>query len=1030
MTRSCSDAFARRLLPAILLLPALTGCLGGGSSPSNVPGTGRAGFVLESVEWGRLVDVFDQDGQLVERDVVIRESLRADGVDYVLGVNALTQSDTLTILASAGTTEFESLLNAARSGRSAVSAKGFNDPSPFTRVARNGAVRLQFSELVDPDSVDRQTVQVLVGNPPTKSLEVRYVVKNGVLGADGKPKGVLILDPTVSRFDQAQYGIPENGLGFPASFNQQDPNIIVRIPTQVDVLFGQLKVLTNLAGNHHLEPQPSDPIELSPSFDPIVVRAFRSGNTDDPYNGFMVDQVRPQLITEQPVDVLRVDSVAGSPSLRTLTYSIAVAGCREITPKVGDLFEVGGGVVLVSRVEDASNPDAYKVTGAVLTGTVDPTGVSQQGRLTSAYDEADYALQACWLSFSPEPMTLPSTGLDPYATTVTVRFNEAVDPVTVQSMETMVLCSFVDTDDPAENARRYNPTLETVGDFIDRQVGFQTEAGTSGSGRILFGPIEVSPDSREYTLAPLAGLTDAHDEGNGMRLCLALRDGRDGILDLAGNTVDFNRFVAGTTYQQDHLLTLSGDPATWPSDRYFALRFNSLDEDGDGLSEYGGQFTFIPGILKGRDINRFSRVADPKANAFIGQRIAFSQGVMTPLTPTGAALVTVYGYHHLNFGLLAPSEYNLDVEGLNWSPFGGAVFDDVFGRYALALAHSRYYPDDLINQQTGYPAYPNSGLLRQQVFKNNVLGRGQGYLEKVVFDAPYVISGVNMFSAVTGSSMMPWPTFQDTYTWRDTAIPQSITGAPNSGGVPPAITGQTVVYRAGDAPSIGLPLLMWFKCYPEGNYFGLNGFQVQIMVPSSALPAFRIFSAGGRDASDNWHLVIPDQPPEGEKPSGGYNTATGAKTKAYGPELYWGQVDFVVKVSRVYTHWFAFGGILDTITPVTSEPAPERQPPGTEVVVEFRGTSTLDTSLCPPDAVTIVNDTNCLDAYGDVESNSPCNPCPGTPQPTDWTRDTATFLSSPTPPTFFQLRFTFVSNTVQDFESELDAFGFAWNVRP
>ena len=1011
---------------------AVLASCGGGSTPSNQPGTGRAALHLETVEWGRLVDVFDAQGVLVERDVVIRESLQSDGVNYLLGVNLLTQAETLTILQPADGAVFESLLASAQSGRAAIATKGLDAPGPFSRVARNGAVRLQFSDLIDRQTVDRQTVQVLVGDPPFINQEVRYVVKNGERGADGRPKGVIILDPTVSSLEAVDLGIPENGVGFPLSLDSTSPNLEIRIPTEIDPLFGQNIILTNQSGNRHLEPRASDPVELSPSFDPVVVRALRTGNSADPYNGFMIDQQRPQLVTEQEVQVTQVAGVAGAPSLRTLTYHIRAQGCQEITPKVGDLFAVGNASVLISRVDNASDPAAYVVTGALLGGDLPPGSSTRIGRLTTAYSSADAALQLCWISFTPEPANaLPGDGLDPLAATFTVKFSEPMDPVTVKSMETLVLCSVKPGAGGSDPSRPYDPAGETVSEFIDRLLGYTSvdaAAGTTGSGRILHGSVEVSPDSRTFTIAPLAGLSDGNDEGSNLYLVVAMRDGSSGLLDLAGNPVNFTGYVAGNV-GQDERITLAGTP---PSDRYFALRFNSTDENNDGLAEYAGQFNFKPGKLSGRELVRFSRTADP-SNAFVGQRLQFGQGIMTPLTPAGAVLMTCFGYHHLGLGLTSVAEFNLDVEGMNWAPFGGNVFDDAFPRYSLALAHSKYYPDDFISPTTGYPTWPNSGLLRVQVFDNNILGFPEGLAdEKVVFDTEYRIAGVNRFSSpISGFTYMPWPAFDETYTWRDTSLPSSLKGAPNGAGVPPQITGLPATWVAGQVPSIGLPLLARYRCYPEGSFFGSNGFQVQIMVGSSALPAFRVFSAGGQDSGGRWNYIVPDVPDGGVQPIGGYNTQNGTVTKSFGPEFYWHQIDFVVRVSRVYTHWFELGGQIASITPPTLEPPVERQPPGTNVFVEFRGTTLVDVPNtggfnCEQQPNGLTDAITCFDDYGDWPNPGTC--CGIVATPYDWTRDPSTYLSLPTPPSYLQLRITFISNSDQGFEPELDALGFAFTV--
>ncbi len=1036
---------------AVLLLP---GCFNSSSSGnSNVPGSGRAKFFLETVEWGRLVDVLDVNGALVQRDVLIMESLQDQTGVYTLGLNPLTQSQTLTIHEVQGTAAFTSLYDAAQSGRAAVSTKGLDSLAPFSMVGRNGAIRLQFSEYVDPALVNGETIKVQVGDPPVVNQEVRYLVDNTTTGKDGKPKGVVIIDPTISRFDEANLGIPQNGVGFPASLDSVNPNAVIRIPTKVDVDNGQFQVLRNLGGTHSLQPTDSDPVVLSNGLDPIVLRAFRTGNDNDLFNGFMQDRVSPTLITELNV---QITEVSGSGFERSLTYAIESVNCRPVTPKIGDVFEIGQGLFTVTKIDDAANPNAYEVSGAVLESPESiPVGsyVSNpmQGRITTAYASADSGLQLCWVKFFPEPeYGLPARGIDPYST-ISISFSEPVDPATVKALESFVITSYVvdpiNPSDPADTylaeiyaARQFGfPNAESVADYIDRQLGYTVaveDVGTggsvtgtsSGSGRVLSGPLGIAPDGRTYTIAPAAGFTDAHDEGNGLRFAVSVRDGNDGIIDLAGNKVAFTDFVAGNE-GQDELIT-PGSTNPWPADRYFALRFNSTDENGDSLLEYGGQYVFDPGVLRGRQLVRFSRTADP-ANPYVAQRIQFTAGVMTPLTPTGAVLMTCWPYHILGLGLLAVAEFNLDVESLNWAPFGGNVLDDSFHRYSVALSHSERFPDDFINPSSGYPDYPNSGLRRNNDFDSSILGFPD-LNEDVVWDGAYQLTATKVFTATSGNKYMPWGDFTHTYTWRDTDITAlanldgpAYLGGKSSAGVPPDTVSGTKEYNAQFVPSIGMPLLARFRCYPRGNFFGANGFQVQIMCGSSALPAFRIFSAGGRDAGGNWHQVIPDdRATGGMNPQGGYQTSgqgAGSRTKAFGPELYWHQVDFVLRVSRVYTHWFSFGGKPDFISDITQEPAPEFQPPNTEVVVDVRGVQTLN---CGSSGSSPLTDASVLDFYGDYD-----NPCMS--DTTGWRSDIQSLLNDPAGREyeFFQFRFTFVSNIEQNLSPELDALGLAWSIQ-
>lgn len=1036
-----------------LLLAATPSCFG--DTADTGPGSGKAAVYLEDMTWGRLVDVLDVSGELIHSDVLIRESLQADGFTYELTQNLLTQSDVLTILHESESAAFETALDGATSGLASLQTRGFEDPPPFTKVARNGAIRLVFSEYLDPATVDRQTIQLLVQESQVnfQNLEVRYVVKQGV-GADGvTPKGIVIIDPTISRVDSSNLNIPENGVGLPESFDQINANLKIRIPTKVNPYLNQTMVLTNLEGSHDFDVRRSangtsieEPFEIA-GFDPVSVRAFRSGNKNDIFKGFMTDNTKPSLVVTQDVTVSSVLAVG---TVRTLTYSMDALRCRGLSPKAGDVFQIGDAILQVTQIVNGSNPSALQVEGTLLTGTLNAGGASLNGELTTRYTTADTALQLCFVTFSPEPSELPGAGLDPYAS-LTVRFSEPIDSSTVRSMDSFVLAS-VDVDAPIpapgedpDPARPWNffGTGETVGQYIDRLPGF---ALGGGSGRILFGPIAVGGDARTFTLTPVSGMTDAHGEGSGsagMLLNLAIRDGVDGVFDLAGNQVDFAGYVGGDPNQTEQM-SLAGAASSWPKDKYFALRGNGSDENGDQLPEYSGQLgpAVGDGILRGRPLTRFTRAAD-SSNQYVGQRQRFTSGLMTPLTPAGAVLMTIWGYHHLGFGLNNPTEYNLGVEGLSWSPFDGIVFDDVFDRFSVALGHSNRLPDDRINPQSGYPDQPNSGLRRlsSEPFDRNIFLYGddpvmyQQYDEKIMFDSVYQVSDINKYTNPAGNFMYPWPDFADSYVWRDTSMPaangSSIMGGNSPGfgngvGAPPSVVSSPPTFTTGKIPSIGLPLLMRYRCYTIGAEFGFNGFQVQIMVGSSALPAFRVFSAGGRDGQGNWHLVRPDLPPSGTAPTGGYNTVSGLVTKGYGPELYWGQVDFVTNVSRVFTHWFEFGGDLNAMSSLTLEPTPQQANPGTEVIVEFRSTESINITACTANERHALNDASTnFDAYGEYDSGAGCATVS---TPIEWSQDPGVLLAEADP--FFQMRFTFVSNSQQDLDAELDAFGFAWTVTP
>ena len=140
----------------------------------------------------------------------------------------------------------------------------------------------------------------------------------------------------------------------------------------------------------------------------------------------------------------------------------------------------------------------------------------------------------------------------------------------------------------------------------------------------------------------------------------------------------------------------------------------------------------------------------------------------------------------------------------------------------------------MIDVQSGYPAYKNSGLQRNKDFDENVLGwtpLDTEFDEMLVADKSYHISANNIYQTLSGTKMLPWMDFDTTYTWRDNAIPQYATldgagflGGKSGGFLNPEVTGLEKVWGPDEHRSIGVPLLTRFRCYPKGEEFGANGF--------------------------------------------------------------------------------------------------------------------------------------------------------------------------------------------------------------
>jgi hypothetical protein len=1041
----------RRALPAAGLLALLTaGCFNSNQSSASSFGADSQ-LTLEGIEWGRLVDVVDVDDVFVASDVLIRPGLTIDGISYQLTTNPVTQAETLKVLQTRGTAGFNILFNAAQSGLESLTRKGPNDPPYYTLVARNGAIRLRFSDQVDPASVTPASVQIFSSTPALTELTTRLVVKN-----DAKAqRGSVIIDPTISARESAVLGLPANTVGFPESLDGVNDNIKIRIPTKEDLIFGQAVVVRNKAGNRRITNKVDDPVESSGSGDPVLVQVFRAGNDSDTYRGFMEDLVPPRLIGVQDVTVSEVSAPNGTSSpIRELTYSINAEYCLEMSPKAGDVFDFADSLVLVTAVLSSGNPLAYQVRGRMLepedpaTALPPGSGLALSSRLNTAYGIQDAARQVCYLNFSPAPSYTAGQllQLDPLNTSVTATFSEPVDPRTVSSMQTFVVTAFELDDAFGKNAAYFrHPTLyptEKAANYIDRQRGYHLEVNTSGTtsdsefgGRVLFGPIEADINGTSFTLTPLSGFAEPNLDSF-LQFAVALRNGGDGIRDLAGNSVDLTGFVAGTPLpgvDPENQLTVSGGGGVGAANRTkaFSLRANGLDEDDDGLPEYTGQVGYRSGLITGRAPERFSRDGD-NSNQYVGSGTAVNAGTgpvwippYAPLNPAGSVLMTTVRPHDLGFGYQNLSEFNLDVEGMSWTPLGGVVFDDLYPRFSIALSHSKYMADELVIQ--GVIIYPFSGLVASS-FDDNILGYPE-YDEKVVVDSSYSISSLNLFTSDSGNTMLPWPAFEETYTWRDTAFPWDTYGTSDrSPGAATSTHPEAGLYPPEGAPSTALPLLARFRCYPRGERLGTNQFQVTALLTQNvqtSFPAFTVFSAGGQDGSGQWHQVIPDNAAKGgTQPVGGYRVGSGQPTDPTNPHFYWTEVDFVLKVSRVYTHWFDMGGILGSgkVVGVQVEPEEGNQPTGTSVVVEYRGAVQVDHPTNPTTTPSPLLDAGTdFDVYAEFTGQNG-----GVSTPGDWTTDFSALEAQSY--RFLQVRFTFVNDVDRGNQAVLDGLGLAWQL--
>ena len=1058
---------------AILCALLVTSCISVADlSPEEQTNSDAKGLFLESIEWGRIVDVYDVAGTLVEEDVLIDHLITTSSTVSLIA-NAVTQKESLFIQFPEESAEFEALLFDYKDNLQTVSRRDVVGESTYEMVARNAAVRLNFNLPIDPVSVDSSSVQVFQGvssaSQDMLQFASRFVVKNES-STDVAHRGGILIDPTISQAEAAEEQLPANVIGFSESSYVDDYNLVVYIPTKIDLVNGVYNVLSTLDGAYGPGRRDnSEPVQILGSGNYKLLAAMRTGNDLDIFRGFMRDAIRPSLLGIKPVTIL---SHSGDGSDIVVNYGVDALACRSLTPKVGDVLEVvdnnnKNNVWTVVSVEDSTSPlyIVHCVDSEYDNALFGGTNVA--GKLSTRYSAADSNIQACYLDIVPDPLnSLPVGGILDTAS-VLVHFDESIDDATIRSMSTFVIIQPDDrvSPDPQDIKEsqtawyRQINTSESVSDFIDRQRGYDYRADITGNataeaeygGRVLFGQVVASESNRTFSITPIAGWQDLNPNDGFDQYVIALRDGLDGIKDMSGNQVLFSSFVAGN---DDQSIQLEVEHLSITNSKYFSLLCNSLDEDGDGNVEWAGQvnsFDFS-GQLTGRVPSRFTRSADNTQFAISAHPVgnaADGTAVSEPFNFAGAVVMNAYRPEDFGFGYENVSEFNHTVEGISWSPLDGVVYDENYDEISLALSHAFSMPDELyIPPGTNAQAWPQSGLLTSS-FNDNVLGftadGTSGIDEKMVFSSSYFTRSINKYQ-LNGVEYMPWPSFTDKFIWRDTAFDQAYLGGidGNGGGAPTDNYVNTLVlwdplgkrYLPGFIPTVALPLQLRFRTYPQIDALSLNTLTTSLMMaPGStppSLPMFRVYSAGGQNGSGVWQRVQPDQAgTSGSIPVGGY--INGQATAAAGDDLlYWAAADFSLEVSRMHSHWFAISGPLNsgTIDGVIVEPTADKQPTGTSLVIEYRGSQAVSANANPLENSTPLNDASVklgdtnqgdspFDHYGDFVGGTG-----SVATPSSWTADLTDLENEGYE--FIQIRVSFVSNPDSGLRPTLDGLGIVW----
>jgi hypothetical protein len=996
---------------------------------------------LLRIRWGRLADVRDETGILRLRDFVVNENVQS-GDDWLVETNPVSEKTSITILhpfSSDASSDFVAAVQFLESDLTQVPDVSLSPSElpPFPLVPRNAAIVLQFDDLIETSKITSDTIKVLRGYPPESPFDARILpdpCHGDLADFDNLPGQEyyatrIIIDTTVSTVEAALTSppLPVNSIGLPASLTLGQPNVALRMPTKLSSEAGQTYILTNPT-NHPLASSGNGSVDFtSPTRD--IVRALRSGGatavTGDINNGFLADAVAPNVLGTQAVTIT---NVATAPVPQTyvcdLDYVLGTCASRLLA---GDVIQQGDVFAEVVCPPFLTCPPDSFVTGD-LVGTVastvffriiasDPFGGPQTledgaGQVSMRFhSQVSAGKVACFVRF-PQMGLPPDRDVAPQSPAI-VRFTEPMDPASLKPFDSMMIL-------------RKDPDLPplTAYDFV-------------------VGGVSATTDLREFTFTPVLPLT--HDPAqappaNAETYFLQIVGGATGPTDLSGNPL-------GTTMPR---VSFRLDPTAAKQDTSgFALRFSSNDEIatiggtgptvGLGLPELRGQFLLDTErqVIKPRPVSHFTAAAD--RTQIVPAAMAVAPGVQTPLSRMGSKLQTLWRYCDVGFTLLDEVNFNVDVEGLDWAPAGGATNSDHFTHFEMSLAHCKWLPDESIDPAqlpNIVPLFPVSGVV--PTYAQNQADATNDPLRKVypVTAGPtgYTVIPTDIFTGTSGTNFMPWPMNRNVsanlktyYTWRDTAL--RVLSAPAGSGaeltIVNTLTGlgtPMAPFPPGTVPTIGLPLLMEFRCYPDDGASGLNLFDVNLAFvgnPPTLFPFFRAHSTGGVNASLQ---VVAKDPDLQFVADGGFNpagTPPGITTPPNDQTFYLGQMDLVVRISRVHSIWFSTGSALVQYAPPVIEPRPQDQPEGTQVFLDFRGATTLTNNA-------LLTDATKLEAYGN--RNTWITPPVPAPDPSFLSNDASwkSTMSQVNGAPFFQTRITFVSNASTNLTPELSALGFAY----
>ena len=1007
---------------------------------------GRAtSFQLASVSYGRIVELWGKNRQgrhvRVASEFVIGDTYTGDGQHVTLVSQPVLGTDRLMIDgvvdgSNAERQRFLDLAEAAAVTATPLSDAGVDGSGRLTPVPRNAALVLQFNDLVDPESVLGLSAKLATGWPSITPLGARLVAHDllgGVDAATGEFRSTrVIVDTTVSVMDarKSTDGLAVNPLGFPAPVQGGVPHAELRLPT---VAISGVSSSIRSSGGTPLGVSPGSVDYSSASVD--LVRPFSVLSSGGPYLGFMMDTTAPRLVAEAEIQItmapVQDPTMADVFTLPRLQF--ASEGCAG-PAQVGDIVTQPGVVAEVIA-------DGGPATGAGLDGTQVrllefPAGWTGPEQWTTdgvgvAFYQAPYDLTmdarriACLVDVAPAPLggaAAPTRGIDP-AASFQLRFNETIADSGSAEIESVLISTT-----PIPDLGPFNPRSVALAE--GRSFGMST----------LSGGYLVQP---EVPLAHAAGVAEVY--------YITPRTDLNGVRDLAGNRL----------LESPGPIAMSIDPSAAPvASGSVMLGFENPSELGNAGSDLSGQLSYdaLEKRVRSRPVVRSLSVLDNNESALLAQMTPFPSGVQTPFNHRGAKMQTLWRYSDMGFGIADPSTANIDVEGLYWNPAGGSVVFDSFPGFEIKLSHSRFAPDELIDPNSLFPRFPNSGLT--STYADNVL---EDEAQEVVHPRQlgYSINPQDVVTTANGTKLMPFPVNRvagepkRTFTWRDTTKRQR-TGEENGGleseaylaalGLPAP---PEPYYPTGEIQTLGLPLLMDFSVFLDGVATSSNRWALNLAVNSSSRPYFRAFSAGGTRQNGTITIVDPDAETTA---NGGFNPASnppGAETFGLDNSFMLGAADLVARKSVVHTVWVEAGAssaARQFTQPIVSSPLGQSLATSvsidvrgaTEIVYDNSGDPATDNDGDENGVVDYLEEALALDLYGDfyneadqvglshrVAYENPGLAFTGSgsvANGSDWRADASTIEGS----RYVQLRLTFESDLETGDVAIATALGIAW----